>query len=47
MLAGEIKKKSFCKTQWSKKGIIERRPPHIYALNGEPHHQHGDSMLES
>ena len=41
------KKKSFCKTQWSKKGIIERRPPHIYALNGEPHHQHGDSMLES
>ena len=42
------KKKSFCKTQWSKKGIIKRRrPPHIYALNGEPHHQHGDSMLES
>ena len=42
------KKKSFFKTQWSKKGIIERRrPPHIYALNGEPHHQHGDSMLES
>ena len=42
------KKKSFCKTQWSKKGIIKRRrPPDIYALNGEPHHQHGDSMLES
>ena len=38
-------KSHFCKIQWSKKGITER--VHIYALNGEPHHQHGDSMLES